>query len=59
MTMHYDEVDFEDVPYLFSTVHKWMWKDEVIWEVTQGESETVEQALEKIARKEQEEMYAP
>ena len=59
MTMHYDEVDFEDVPYLFSTVHKWMGKDEVIWEVTQGESETVEQALEKIARKEQEDMYAP
>ena len=59
MTMHYDEVDFEDVPYLFSTVHKWMGKDEVIWEVTQGESETVEQALEKIARQEQEDMYAP
>jgi len=57
---HYEDFDeIDSVPYLYGTVHKWMGNDEVIWELTEGESTTVEQALEKIARKEQEDMYAP
>ena len=49
-------LNYDDMPELFGEMTKWMGNEKVIWELTEGNAKTVEQALQNIARQEQEEM---
>ena len=49
-------LNYDDMPELFGEMPKWMGNEKVIWELTEGKAKTVEQALQNIARQEQQDM---